>query len=130
MNTESKILIGLAVGVVGVLGVWALSSKPATKSSGPANAATITPGSDGVVTLTNGMMGLLNARVGDTVKLSTGGLGQISSIDAEPSGVVDVSSVPATGVDSVALPVRAAGSTMLTVLWALGNTSFIAVQAS
>ena len=133
MNTETKVLLGLAAVVAGVA-VYALSAKPAAKSS------TVPPSTNGdippkapqtwPVTLSPlGVPGIVIAKVGDSININAGGE-TIEDVQATSSGVVLIPPVPTSGTLNHTIKVVGAGVTSVTVLWGLTYTSVIGVEAS
>ena len=113
LSLETKVLIGLAVGAVGVLTVAALSAKP-------------TPAKN--VVLTQGVMPAIEAHVGDVLLVRTPS-GEVIDVVQE-NAQVGLLRVPPIELSIVRITVLAVGTTSVTVEWNDTNVSMFAVNVS
>lgn len=148
MNTESKILIGLAVGVVGVGVVYALTRSAGTPA--PSQGTQPAANGDAVPPLTNGDAlalapayspsstyipprapknwtveltaegsELSGAIVGDTITVNTPHGEPITRIQADAAGVI--SAPPPSGAGMALLTIISTGSTSVDIDWGFGT---------
>jgi len=112
MSLETKVLIGLAVGAVGVLAVAKLSAKPAPV----------------VYTLADGIMRDVAAHPGDVLVLRSPNQEAIDVVQENaPGGVLSVAPIE---LNLARVTVVKAGVTSVTIEWGDTHVSMMAVSAT
>ena len=142
MNTETKVLLGLALAAVGGVAVYALTSKPAAKSSPASNgggtaqgdadalaplyspSSTYTPPrapKNWTVELTAEGSELSGAIVGDTITVNTPHGEPITRIQAATAGVIIAPLTPPSGASMALLTIIGTEATSVDIDWGFGT---------